>query len=319
MITIFTIPKPFIGLDDIHQRNAIQSWLAIRPECEIILCGNDQGVAEAAKEYGVVHIPDIPVNEFGTPYLDAAFQRAQQIAKNDLMCYVNADIIFPSTLVGSISSIPFQKFLGVGRRFNLDLDELVDFQNQQSSQEFFNNAKEKATEFIMGASDYFFFRKNGFTDLPPFAVGRPYWDNWMIYTARKMGLPVVDVTMPILAVHQNHGYAHVTDGIGDTWCGPEADANYGFVGNDKYFTLWDCTHMLDKSSRIYETNGERYLRRIIRNIPTLYPKTGIRKKFQSFLVKILMGMYYRRKWIPNLILNLAVSVATKIQGNHPSL
>lgn len=49
------------------------------------------------------------------PYLDAAFQRAQQIATNDLMCYVNADIIFPPNLVESISSIPFQKFLGVGR------------------------------------------------------------------------------------------------------------------------------------------------------------------------------------------------------------
>lgn len=319
MITIFTIPKPFIGLDDIHQRNAIKSWLAIRPDCEIILCGNDQGVAEAAKEFGVVHIPDVPVNEFGTPYLNAAFKRAQEAAANDLMCYVNADVIFPPNLVESISSIPFQKFLGVGRRFNLDLDELVDFQNRQSSREFFELAKQQATEFIMGASDYFFFVKNGFTNLPPFAVGRPYWDNWMIYSARKLGLPVVDVTMPIHAIHQNHRYAHVTGGIGDTWYGPEADANNEFVGNDKYFTLWDCTHMLDKSSRICETKGERYLRRTIRTIPALNPKTGIRKKIQSFLVKILMGMYYRRKWIPNLILNLAVSVATKIQGNHPTL
>lgn len=312
MITIFTIPKPFVGLDDIHQRNAIQSWLAIRPECEVILCGNDQGVAEAAKEYGVVHIPDIPVNEFGTPYLDAAFQRAQQIAKNDLMCYVNADIIFPPNLVESISSIPFRKFLGVGRRFNLDLDNLVDFQNQQSSQEFFNLAKEQASEFIMGASDYFFFRKNGFTDLPPFAVGRPYWDNWMIYTARKLGLPVVDVTKPIIAVHQNHDHSHVQQVRKGSYYGPEGDRNLEYLGIENAFALYDATHFLDSENTIHKVQGEEYLKRKIRTMPILKPRKGLCKRWQAFVQRFLMFLYFRREKIPYQLFEIAVNFLSKL-------
>ena len=298
MITIFTIPKPFIGLDEIHQRNAIQSWQALRPKCEVILCGNDQGVAEAAKEYGVVHIPEIPVNEFGTPYLDAAFQRAQQIAQNDLMCYVNADIIFPPNLVESISSILFQKFLGVGRRFNLDVEYLVDFQDQETSQAFFDLAKEKASEFIMGASDYFFFRKNGFADLPPFAVGRPYWDNWMIYTARKMGLPVVDVTKPILSVHQNHDHSHVQQVRKGSYYGPEGDRNLEYLGIENAFALYDATHFLDSENVIHKVKGEEYLKRKIRTMPILKPRTGLCRNWQNFVQKFLMFLYFRREKIP---------------------
>jgi hypothetical protein len=51
MLTIFTIPKPFRGHIEVIQRNAIESWLRLRPQCEIILCGDDPGVAEAASEY----------------------------------------------------------------------------------------------------------------------------------------------------------------------------------------------------------------------------------------------------------------------------
>lgn len=312
MITIFTIPKPFVGLDDIHQRNAIQSWLAIRPECEIILCGNDQGVAEVAKEYGVVHIPDIPVNEFGTPYLNHAFERAQEIAKHDLMCYVNADIIFPPSLVESISSIPFQKFLGVGRRFNLDVDCLVDFQDQRSSQQFFDFANLQASEFIMGASDYFFFRKNGFTDLPPFAVGRPYWDNWMMYSARMLRLPLIDVTLPILSVHQNHDHFHVQQIRKGPYYGPEGDRNLEYLGIENAFALYDATHFLDSNNTIHKVRGDEYLKRKIRTMPILKPRTGLRQKWQAFVQKFLMFLYFRREKIPYRVFESSVNFLDKL-------
>lgn len=313
MITIFTIPKPFIGIDDIHQRNAIQSWLAIRPECEIILCGNDQGVAEAAKEYGVVHIPGIPVNEFGTPYLDAAFQQAQEIAKNDLICYVNADIIFFDDILVTLKHIPFEKYLVVGRRWDIDANHLIDFHKPKSRQSFKNTVLTTACQNYPLGSDYFIFKKESLGELPAFVVGRPNWDNWMIYNARANQFPVIDASCTIVDVHQNHTYNHVPNGIKNTWYGPEADANNEYVGDEKHFTLWDCTHLIDENHTICETKGERYLSRKIRTIPTLYLKSGFRKKSQSFLVKILIGMYYRRRWIPYPILNFAVSIATKIQ------
>ena len=53
MITIFTIPKPFKGHINTIQRNAIQSWMQLKPECEIILFGDDYGVSDIAKEFGL--------------------------------------------------------------------------------------------------------------------------------------------------------------------------------------------------------------------------------------------------------------------------
>jgi len=59
LLTIFSIPKAFAGHNGIIQNNAIQSWVRLSPACQVILFGDDPGVAEAARRFGVVHVPDI--------------------------------------------------------------------------------------------------------------------------------------------------------------------------------------------------------------------------------------------------------------------
>ena len=85
MLTIFTIPKAFQGHAGVIQTNAIQSWLKLRPECEIILLGDDEGTAEVAAKFGVRHIPKVERNEYGTPLVSSIFSLAQDIAKYQLM------------------------------------------------------------------------------------------------------------------------------------------------------------------------------------------------------------------------------------------
>src|SRR5207253_2790960 len=92
MITIFSIPKPFQDHIGVIQRNAIKSWLQLIPRCEIILFGNETGVMETAAEFGIKHVADIAMNEYGTPLLSDAFKRTQQIAQHRLLCYINGDI-----------------------------------------------------------------------------------------------------------------------------------------------------------------------------------------------------------------------------------
>jgi len=94
MITFFTIPKPFEGHIGVIQRNALRSWRKLNPECEIIIFGDELGISEVAEEVGAVRIPEIRKNEYGTPYLDGIFSQVQGMAKNDIICYSNADIIF---------------------------------------------------------------------------------------------------------------------------------------------------------------------------------------------------------------------------------
>lgn len=81
--------------------------------------------------------------------------------------------------------------------------------------------------------------------LPEFTVGRPGWDNWMIWYARTVGMPVVDISASALVVHQSHDYAHVPRARGSRWEGPEGDANRTLLDfRQNLFSLEFATHRL---------------------------------------------------------------------------
>ena len=50
VLTLFTVPKPFRGHVGDIQRNAIESWRALRPSVQVVLVGDEDGVAEAARD-----------------------------------------------------------------------------------------------------------------------------------------------------------------------------------------------------------------------------------------------------------------------------
>ena len=129
MLTIFAIPKAFAGHNGVIQRNAIFSWTLLRPRCEILLLGDDEGTKEAAEEFGATYIPDIARSEYGTPLLDSIFQVAQDAATTPLVSYVNADIILMSDFMAAVNSVSERDgpFVLSGQRWNLDVTEPIDF------------------------------------------------------------------------------------------------------------------------------------------------------------------------------------------------
>ena len=51
-LVIFTAPKPFKNPHiSTIQTNAIKSWTQMGKDVEIVLLGNDEGIAEAAKNW----------------------------------------------------------------------------------------------------------------------------------------------------------------------------------------------------------------------------------------------------------------------------
>ncbi|MFZ0637415.1 MAG: hypothetical protein WAM08_17985, partial [Candidatus Acidiferrales bacterium] len=66
MLTLFAMPKPFEGHIGIIQRNAITSWTRLTPQPEIILFGDEAGVAEIAGELGLRHVAHVKRNEKNT-------------------------------------------------------------------------------------------------------------------------------------------------------------------------------------------------------------------------------------------------------------
>jgi hypothetical protein len=112
--------------------------------------------------------------------------------------------------------------------------------------------------------DYFAFPRKLRWSLPPFAVGRPGWDNWLICRARELGVPVIDATQAVMVVHQNHDYAHVKFATDTTTEGPEAIRNRDLIGDwGHMFTIRDATHLLQlagtASTSLYTTRNFRTL------------------------------------------------------------
>ena len=247
MLTIFTIPKPFKGHNNIIQRNAIKSWLQLRPAAEVILMSDDDGVAETAQELGVVHVPSIEKNEYSTPLLSSAFSSAQKLAKNNILMYANADVIFFQDLIEAVCRINNPSFLLCGRRWDLDITEEIDFGNDGRVENLLGELKNNGRLHGLSGMDYFIFPRN-LINMPAFAVGRPAWDSWLIYDMRCRRVPVINATEAITVIHQNHDFSHSKFGEKKRVGGPEWQKNIEIAGGlTNMMTLRDADRVLGKN------------------------------------------------------------------------
>ena len=129
MITFFSTPKPFRGHIGIIQRNAIQSWKLVHPDAEVILFGNEEGAAEAARDLGARHEPEVDRNSLGTPLLSSLFDRAERFARHGRLCFLNADILLTGDFLAASTRLAklHERSLMVGRRCDVDITQPWDF------------------------------------------------------------------------------------------------------------------------------------------------------------------------------------------------
>jgi hypothetical protein len=250
MITFFTIPKAFKGHFNTIQRNAIKSWSLIPANCEIILFGNEEGTEDVAREFGAKHIKECEVTSHGTPRIDDIFLKAQELGSHDLLCYINTDIILVSDFIKTAERIKRYKddFLVVGQRIDLEVKESLSFENEWEKT-IIERAEKQGKWYGPCGIDYFLFRKGLWKSIPPFAVGRTVWDNWLIYEARRQRATVIDATKCIHAIHQNHDYSHSMGGTFAVWKGEEAQKNLALAKGYRYcFTIQDSNKILQKNA-----------------------------------------------------------------------
>lgn len=248
MLTIFGLPKPFRGHIGVIQRNAITSWTRLRPKPEIILFGNEEGTAEIARELEVNHVRDVQRNEFDTPLLDDLFTKARAMATNDVLCYGNADIIFLGDFMKSVEQLASwrDRFLMAGRRTNLNLNQLLVFELPDWETRLRVLVSEQGILGPPYAIDYFVFTRNLELNMASFAIGRPWWDPWLIWKARSLGVAVVDASAVVVATHQNHDYAHLPHGAAGIFTSEEANLNRKLAGAGGEYRLDDATHKLTR-------------------------------------------------------------------------
>lgn len=241
MITFFTVPKPFEGHTGIIQRNAIASWLRLDPQVQVLLIGDDPGVAEAARDLGVEHEPSLTREASGTPRLDSAFAAARRHARRPLLCFANADVMLLDDFARAARSVAASStsFLMIGESWDTEVTEQVD--------DWDSVTRLPGRKRGAGALDWFLFTPDIFGELPPFLIGRAKFDNWLVWRACADGATVVDATRSVHALHQRHDYAHVAGGYDATRLGDEARRNALLAGSkDHLYTRFDATHVLTR-------------------------------------------------------------------------
>ena len=248
-LTLLSTPKAFRGLFEVIQANAITSWTRIQPRPDVILFGDDEGTAEICDRLGLRHVPDVACNEHGTPLLSDMFLRGQELATTPLVCWTNADVMFTSAL-GDAADIVLQRpgsSYVVGRRTDIDQDRHLDF-GAGWERELVGRAA--ATGELKPANwiDWFMFTRGLFAELPPFAIGRPGYDPWLIWKAADLGATVIDATAYVPAIHQRHDYSHVGTRRA-VFRGVEAQANAAIVDD------WRHYHSIDYSTLRLQVDG----------------------------------------------------------------
>lgn len=200
MITFFTIPRPFNAKYMDIQYRAISSWT--RFPGEVILFGDEHGTEEAVLDLNCRWYQKVKrLTTTGPPLIDSVFKDAQLAARYDVMCYVNADIFFYNDDIPDLiqeCAEQFESFLTVGRRW----DPAAPW-----SPKLHAGVPVGGYHCVHG-EDYFFFPRGTYPFVPPFLIGRSAWDNWLVLNADMRGIPTIDATQVITAIHLGETKRH---------------------------------------------------------------------------------------------------------------
>jgi hypothetical protein len=136
------------------------------------------------------------------------------------------------------------RFLMAGRRWDVEIPGPVNFEASSWENDLDGLARKTNRPRPAQWIDYFLFSKGlYYKQIPEFVIGRPGWDNWLLWYPLSQGVPVIDASSEVVAVHQNHDYGYHPDGEKGVWQGEEAQENYR-LHQGKFATLANATHVL---------------------------------------------------------------------------
>jgi hypothetical protein len=184
-----------------------------------------------------------------------------------------------------------ENFLMVGRRWDLDIDGHLDFKEgwEDRLQELVNQNGKLHPETGI---DYFVFPRGFWGDIPPFAIGRTSWDNWLVFRARTFKAPLVDASSSVIAVHQNHDYSYSGGNKESILRGPEAQRNRNLLGGFDYsFNIFDATYVINHN-KIIKPKDIWHIWRYFNRLPLLFPLPG---RINPMLIKV--GRFSHHLWL----------------------
>ncbi len=285
MITIFCTPKNFDGIFNTIQKNAIRSWRQISEQIEIIIFGNSRGSKEISKEVNGIYYPDVKCSRNGVPILSDLFKIANKISSFDILLFINSDILLPKNIIEVITKANrmYSKFLLVGHRWDLEVKELINFNDFIALSRFWEMCRKKGEKDSPAAIDYFIFRKNTLKNIPDFVIGRPGYDNWLIWYARRNFFPVIDISKDVIVIHQSHHFNfHNLKNDPKIFLEEDGLSNRKIHG-ERLLNLLDANY-LAINKKIIKKKSKQYKYRNSGKLPIIFPEF-------SFFLNIYKKLY----------------------------
>jgi hypothetical protein len=206
-----------------------------------VVYGDEPGTGAICERLGLNHFPQCPRDEFGLPLLNFMFTATEAFAETPFLCYSNADIMIVNGLAETAEKLGIafpNGFLGVCRRWDVDLTEAQNFFDSGWRDSMSLLAARPGSElYTPCSSDLFLFTKPLGFALQQFTAGRPRWDNWMMWAACDIGLPVVDMTEAVFLIHSRHLYGESQNENRKSFFKHKSSGRNQELAGDKLFCL----------------------------------------------------------------------------------
>lgn len=242
---IFSSPKPFRPDTEPVQRSAIRSWKAAFPKAEIFLFGKEQGLVAICREEGLEHGGTLQSHEGGGEVITPMFQQMAERFPGQPMLYLNSDIFLEPAVKETLRPLSEKEgpWIATTRRWCVPRFEGPAIDSGQWKN-FWLRTSVEGEYGDACALDLFLIRDFSLKEMPPFLIGHAGWDNWMIFHARMRGIPVIDLSAEIAAIHCEHDYAYARQNTRqDRRDGPLEDHNLRLLGPESHrFHLGHATH-----------------------------------------------------------------------------
>lgn len=270
---LFSSPKPFTPQTTPVQLSAIRSWKRALPEARVILFGNEPGLERICRKEDVFFGGEVETDEGGFEIISSIFKKAKALEPNILQIYLNSDILLDVSASAAVTSLCrlTGPFLATARRRCLSPwsgpalgeNELV---------KFLDFAKEPIRWGQAGSLDIFIFRDFPVETMPEFLIGHAAWDNWMIFQARWLGIPTIDLSRVLRPFHCDHDYAYSRGNPQPRERNRALDQrNLRLLGGEyKKFHLGHCDHEL-MGGNIIPRHGPEFRQRQLEFLRVRHP------------------------------------------------
>jgi hypothetical protein len=149
-------------------------------------------------------------NKWNTPLVNDIFKiGSDYTSDSDLVCYINSDIILLDSFTDSINAWSAEygndvtEVLIVGRRWDWFNPKKIDFTKENWQEILTEQAKSDGRMHEYSGIDYFVHTKTTYPFIYPFAIGRYFWDWWLVGNCFRRNVMTIDISQTAFVIHQN--------------------------------------------------------------------------------------------------------------------